>query len=111
MGKDLKSSMNRALQHAIDKGLLTKSDEWEVSGLLHSIIHLPGQCSPRLRGLGGRSIDEIPPSELKEASKLVLAENDVAVGSEEHLRHVLSLYGLKRLTDHTRDRLLQAIGE
>jgi hypothetical protein len=59
MGKDLKRSMNRALQQAINKGLLTKSDEWEVGGLLHSIIHLPDRCSPRLRNLGGRTVDEM----------------------------------------------------
>jgi len=110
MGRELKGAMNRALQRALNKGLITKSDEWQVGGLLYSIIHLPGRDAPRLRDLGDRTIDEVPPSEILEVSKFVLSENDVEVGSEEHLRHILRLYGLKRLTKHTREKLLQVVG-
>ncbi len=109
MGKDLKSMMNRSLQHVINQNLIVKEDEWNLGGLIYSIIRLPEQASPCLRELGGRTIDEIPPSEIKEASKLVLSKNDCSAGSEEHLREILNLYGLKRLTDHTREKLLQAI--
>lgn len=108
MGKDLKGMMNRALQHAINKKFIVKEDEWGLGGLLYSIIRLPGQVTPRLRELGGRTIDEIPPSEIKEASRLV-PSNDYSANSEEHLREILNVYGLKRLTEHTRDKLRQAI--
>lgn len=110
MGKDLKQRMNRALQHAIDEKRVIKEDEWGLGGLLYTIIRLPKQHSPQLRELGNRTIEQIPPSEIVEASKLVqYRNNDVVPGSEEHLRLILDLYGLKRLTENTREKLLQAI--
>lgn len=111
MGKDLKQRMNRALQHAITEKRVLKDDEWGSGGLLYTIIRLPNQDSPQLRELGNRTIEQIPPSEIVEASRLVQYRNsDVVPGSEEHLRLILDLYGLKRLTENTRKRLLQAIG-
>lgn len=111
MGKDLKKHMNQALQHAINQKRVISDDEWGVGGLLYTIIRLPEQHSPQLRELGNRTIEQIPPSEIMEASRLVHYNNiDVVDGSEEHLRLILDLYGLKRLTENTKKRLLQAIG-
>lgn len=111
MGKELKRLMNHALQHAIDNLGVIKDDELSSGGLLYSIVRLPENSTPRLRTLGGRTIDEIPLVELRAASKLILIEEKLVVGSEEHCRAILNLYGLKRLTDHTKDRLIQAIQE
>ncbi|MBC8206405.1 MAG: DUF4011 domain-containing protein [Kiritimatiellaeota bacterium] len=111
MGKDLKRLMNRALQHAIDNLGVIKDDELGSGGLLYSIVRLPENSTPRLRTLGDRTIDEIPLVELKAASNLILTEEKLVVGSEEHCRAILNLYGLKRLTDHTRETILSAINK
>lgn len=109
MGKDLKKHMNQALQHAIDKKLVLHRDEWDSSGLIYSIVRLPEQDASRLRTLGDRTIDEIPPSEIQEASIHVLSKNNTLPEGDEHLRLILNLYGLKRLTIHTQDKLFQAL--
>lgn len=110
MGKDIKKLMNRALQFAINEKFVIKEDEWGLGCLLYTIIRLPEQHSPQLRELGNRTIEQIPPSEIIEASKHVYFRNsDVIAGSEEHLRLILDLYGLKRLTENTRKKILQAI--
>jgi very-short-patch-repair endonuclease len=111
MGKDLKKLMNRALQHTIKSGTIRSVDEWESGGLLYTIIHIPGQKMPNLRELGGRTVDEIPPSEINEASQFVLKQHQVEFGCSEHIRLILNVFGLKRLTAHTQEKLLQAISK
>lgn len=109
MGKDLQKLMNRALQQAIRSKLVIKVDECGTGGLLYSIIRKPWQASPRLRTRGDRSIDEIPPSEIRMASKYLESAHSFINGSEEHMRHILSFYDLKRLTDHTREFLSKVL--
>jgi hypothetical protein len=109
MGKDLRSLMNRALQCAVNRNAVIKEDEWNSGGSLNSIIRLPEQDAVRLRTSGGRIIDEIPPSEIRATSDRILAESSLIRESEEHLREILSFYGLKRLTEHTREKILQAL--
>ena len=67
MGKDIRSLMNRALQSAVNRNAVIKEDEWNSGGSLYSIIRLPDQDTVRLRTSGGRTIDEIPPSEIQTA--------------------------------------------
>ena len=109
MGKDIRSLMNRALQSALNRNAIIKEDEWHSGGSLYSIIRLPEQDAVRLRTSGGRTIDEIPPSEMRSASDRILSGSRIIRESEEHLREILNFYGLKRLTDHTREQLLHAL--
>ena len=109
MGKDLQKLMNRALQQAIRSNMVIKVDECGTGGLLYSIIRKPWQASHRLRTRGYRSIDEIPPSEIRVASKYLEYAHSFINGSEEHMRYILSFYDLKRLTDHTREFLLKVL--
>lgn len=109
MGKDIRSLMNRALQSAVNCNAIIKEDAWNCGGSLYSIIRLPEQSEVRLRTCGGRTIDEIPPGEIRTASDKVLSASKITRESEEHLREILNFYGFKRLTDHTREKILQAL--
>ena len=109
MGKDLRKLMRKALQLAIRRKQILKIDEWETGALMDTIIRMPDQPEMRFRTLGARTIDEIPPRELKRASEIIHAMNHVSDGSEEHLRLILGMYGLKRLTTHTRKKIQQAL--
>jgi len=109
MGKDIRSLMNRALQSAVKLNAIIKKDEWNSGGSLYSIIRLPDQDTIRLRTSGGRTIDEIPPSEIQTASDRIFSDSRIIHESEEHLREILNFYGLKCPTDHTREKLLQAL--
>ncbi|MBN2784302.1 MAG: DUF4011 domain-containing protein [Pontiellaceae bacterium] len=109
MGKDIRSLMNRALQSAVNRNAVIKEDEWNCGGSLYSIIRLPEQDAVRLRTGGGRTIDEIPPGEIRAVSDRILSASNLIRESEEHIREILNFYGLKRLTEHTRDKILLAL--
>ena len=110
MGKDLKDLMNQALLEGVNNELLLRKDEWRTGGLLHSIIRCPHQSATVLRTAGDRSVEEIPPSEIRAAACYVLS-GTMQHGDEEHLRAILALFGLKRLTEKTREKLVQAVGD
>ena len=98
MGHELKSTMNKALAHAIRQGRVVSEDEAAKSGLLFTVVRVSG-CPPiRLRSRGPRSFEEIPPSELKALAQYLVERHRFAFGSEEHLRAVLECFDLKRLT-------------
>ena len=111
MGKSLKSLMNKALQHAIrqDQALIT--DEWEVGGLVRSIVRSPDSQPVVARERGPRGFDQIPPSELQLVASLVRIgrEDELEHGSEEHLRAVLKAFDLRRFTKGIRITLLEVL--
>jgi hypothetical protein len=98
MGHELKRTMNKALAHAIRQGRVVSEDEGGKGGLLFSVVRVKGTPPITLRSRGPRSFEEIPPSELQLVAKYMLQRHSVARGSDEHLRAVLELFDLKRLT-------------
>jgi hypothetical protein len=58
---------------------------------------------------GDRSLEEIPLGELYAITQLVVTTAKVDVGSEEHLRAILEVLELKRLTSNAEGILKQAI--
>ncbi len=102
MDKKLKKKMNKAMQCAIDQGLVVKEDELNKGGLLHCIMRSRGVPPIRFRERGPRQIDEIPPSELRVAALITKSTTRFPSASDEHLRAVLDFYGLSRLTNNAR---------
>jgi hypothetical protein len=98
MGRDLRSSLNKALQLAARQGRVTLEDELGRHGLLFSVVRIKDSPPVRLRSGGQRSLEEIPPSELQAAARLLSLELGLRSGSDEHLRAVLHHFGLVRLT-------------
>ena len=100
MGRNLKRRMNRALQHALRRGLVETEDEWSVGGSVRIIVR--SRYSPPViaRQRGPRRFDEIPPSELQLVARQVRLgrEDELEFDSDEHLRAVLKAFQLQRLT-------------
>jgi len=91
--------MDRALKSLIGEGDLIAVDELGDADddLSRYILRVPGQAAARIRSLGDRSFDEIPPSEIAELTLEIRVDRDL-IGQEQLTREILSFYGLKRLT-------------
>ena len=89
--------MNRAMQYAIKHNKIESEDEWGKGGLIYSIVRIKNSAPVKLRELGSRIFDEVPPSELQVVSHIIKRKNE-ELSDEEHLRAVLNFYSLKRLT-------------
>ena len=110
MGHELKSSMNKALAHAIRLGRVVSEDEAATGGQLFSVVRLKGSPPIRLRRRGPRSFDEIPPSELQVVARYLAERGGLPFGSEEHLHAVLEAFDLVRLTRQVGKTLQQILG-
>lgn len=109
MGHELKSTMNKALAHAIRQGRLVSENEATDRGLLFSVVRVNGSPPIRLRTRGPRSFEEIPPSELQVVAVYVAERHGFSLGTDEHLRAVLECFDLKRLTTQVGTALLEIL--
>lgn len=109
MGHELKSTMNKALAHAIRQDRLESEDEANHGGLLFSVVRVKGRPPINLRSGGRRSFDEIPPSELQVVAVFLAERHGFSSGSDEHLRAVLERFDLKRLTTQVSTTLLKIL--
>ncbi|MCS7482052.1 AAA domain-containing protein [Umezawaea endophytica] len=95
--------LNKAIAQAVREGRLLEDNPLGESGVKPRTYRLPGQPEVRMRHVGPRSFEEVPPSELAALLHLV-AERDGQRGEEALQRAVLELLGLKRLTDNVKNR-------
>jgi hypothetical protein len=109
LGGELKSAMNKALAKAIQEGRVVSENEPGKSGLIYSTIRIKGTAAIKLRTRGPRSFDEIPPGELRAAATSIFEATTMQWGSDEHLRAILELFDLKRMTAQVRARLLEIL--
>ena len=109
LGPELKSTMNKALSSAIRQGNVISENEPGVSELLFSTVRSKGSPPTRLRCRGPRTFEEIPPAELRAASKLVSETLHLEPGTDEHLRAILEYFDLKRLTAQVGTTLLEIL--
>ena len=109
MGHELKSTMNKALAHAIRQGRVVHEDEAAKGGLLYSVVRVKGSPPIKLRSRGPRSFEEIPPSELQVVATYLAERHGFSSGSDEHLRAVLECFDLKRLTTQVGTTLLEIL--
>jgi hypothetical protein len=109
MGHELKSTMNRALAHAIRQGRLVSENEANERGLLFSVVRVSGSPPIRLRNREPRSFEEIPPSELQVVAIYLAERHGFSSGTDEHLRAVLECFDLKRLTTQVGTTLLEIL--
>jgi hypothetical protein len=98
MGHELKSSMTKALVHAMRQGRVASEGEVTERDPLFSVVRVNGSPPIRLRTRGPRSFEEIPPSELNALARCLAERDGLSFGSEEHLRAILEWFDLKRLT-------------
>lgn len=91
--------LNRVLRAMIEAGEVVAVDEFGDGDLDPRllVVRLPDQPAVRLRDLGDRAFNEIPPSEIATRIAEIRDGRDL-IGKEELTREVLGQYGLKRLT-------------
>jgi hypothetical protein len=109
LGGELKSAMNKALAAAIQQGRVVSENEPGKTGLIFSTVRSKGSPPVKLRCRGPRTFEEIPPGELRAAGRRLLETLGLESGSDEHLRAILELFELKRLTTQVGTRLLETL--
>ena len=109
MGGPLKRTMNKALQHAIQKGQIISEDESEKGGLVYTIVRSASAPPVFVRERGPRNFEEIPPSELQLVARRLAKSSDLEPGSDAHLRAILDFFNLKRLTVQVGTALLEIL--
>jgi very-short-patch-repair endonuclease len=109
MGREIKRTMNKAMQTMVRRDCLVIEDEWHTGGFVHGIARIAGTPPIVLRKTGPRAFEEIPPSELLVASHLAITDSPLVKGSDGHLHAILEMFELKRLTTQTRTKLSEII--
>ncbi len=97
VGRNVRISLEQALNHLITKRMVVAHDELENPDDDNPVLCLSTQPEAILRTRGPRSLEEIPPSEIALLMRLINKE-DQWLGKEELYREVLSRYELSRLT-------------
>lgn len=108
VGRQIAKALNSAIHAAVRQGLLVTDNPLEESGVKPLTYRLADQPLARVRDLGPRTLDLVPPLELAE----VLTGCSEGTGWEEEellFRAVLDQYGLRRLTTNTTNRLRQIV--
>ena len=83
LGPVLRRRLNRALQHAIRRGLVVTEDEWNVGGLVRAIVRSTHSPPIFARRRGPRQFDEIPPSELHLVARQVCWSAKKSLSSDQ----------------------------
>jgi hypothetical protein len=109
LGDELKRTMNKAVAAAIQQGRVVSENEPGKTGLIFSTVRSKGSPPVRLRRRGPRTFEEIPPGELRAAGRRLSETLGLESGSDEHLRAILELFDLKRLTTQVGTRLLEIL--
>jgi len=102
---ELKKGFNRALYQGVQAGHLEGENELGEEGLLQMIVRVSGSPRVRPRPLGPRTIIEVPPSEIAWVMEQELSRNP-DISTDDLAYTTISHYGLKRLHESTRSRLL-----
>ncbi len=104
VGPQLARALNSAVTAAVRQGVLEVDNPLDQSGVRPLTYRLPGQPLVRLRRLGPRDLDDVPPRELA-ALMAGIARQQGWADEEMLFRSVLEHLGLKRLTGNVRHRL------
>ncbi|HDZ21635.1 hypothetical protein LCGC14_0315750 [marine sediment metagenome] len=101
--------LGRCMESAAARGEIELSDEYGNDELRDKIAHLAGSALVRMRPRGARKIEDIPPSELAEAMRILETKGDCGRDEEEVFRKTLDFFDLKRLTKRTQEILMVAL--
>jgi very-short-patch-repair endonuclease len=110
LGNELQSTMNRALSTAVGQGRVICENVTGQGGVLMSTVRLPGAPAVKARRRGPRSVDEIPPSELRAVAWRLSTALNLTAGCDEHLRAVIQAMDLPLMLSQV-SAMLAADGE
>jgi very-short-patch-repair endonuclease len=108
LGAKLKKRLKTGLEAAIKKHLIVAEDKDGPNRLLGAILTTPSSPLIRLRTRGPRTLEEIPPSEINFAAKILENATGYKIGSEELMRAVLEYFDLKRVTKKSKKAINDA---
>jgi len=109
LGGELRSTMNKALASAIRQGKIVSENEPGKVGLIYSTVRIKGSPPVKPRCRGPRTFEEIPPGELRYAGRYILETRNIEANSDQHLRAILEMFDLKRLTTQVGTALLEIL--
>ncbi len=109
MGHDLRDSLLGAVATLKRSNKILSHKYTEENDALSEIVWLQGSPAEVIRKRSDRSLEEMPLGELYSISQFVASVSKVEVGSEEHLRAILEVLDLKRLTSNAEGILKRAI--
>ncbi len=101
--------MNKALASAIRQGKIVSENEPGKVGLIYSTVRIKGSPPVKPRCRGPRTFEEIPPGELRYAGRYILETRNIEANSDQHLRAILEMFDLKRLTTQVGTALLEIL--
>jgi hypothetical protein len=103
VGKLIAKTLNSTITTAVRQGLLVADDPLGELGVKPRTYRLPDQPVVRVRELGPRPFEHVPPREL--ASVIARVADELGWGDEEAVyRATLERFGLKRLTANVHER-------
>ena len=108
VGKAIAQVLNSAIYRAEKRGLLVGDNPLGTSGVHSRTYRLPEQQEFKLRDLGPRTLDEVPPRELAEVMRRIRHDNPTA-DDEQVLRETLRLYDRVSLTQAARAVLVPVL--
>lgn len=104
VGKLIAKELNSAITRAERTGRIVSDNPLQRPGIKPKTFRLSDQPAVRLRTLGPRTLDEVPPAEIAAAMHVAQRDFD-AISDEEIMRHTLWLFGRKSLTQAVRDQM------
>jgi very-short-patch-repair endonuclease/superfamily I DNA/RNA helicase len=109
MGHELRDSLIQAANSLKNSGRISSHKYIVSDDSLGEIIWVQGRPGELVRKRGERSLEEIPLGELHTIAQQVANFGNYRTGSEEHLRRVLEILDLKRLTTNAEEILKLAV--
>ena len=109
MGHQLRDSLLSAVDSLKGSGTLSSHKYKVDSDALSDVVWMQGTQAEIVRKRGDRSLEEIPLGELYAITQSVTPPNKAEIGSQEHLRAILEVLDLKRLTSNAEGILKQVI--
>lgn len=100
MGHELRDSLLAAVTSMKASGVLFSHNYKAHEDALSEVVWIQGAQAEVVRKRGDRSLEEIPLGELYAITQSVAFASNVEAGSEEHLRALLEILDLKRLTSN-----------
>jgi len=124
VGHNLRTKFNKAVYSAITSKKLLSDNELDEPGQLHVVVRMPETPKVMLRTRGNRDINDIPLREIALAMRQLAVEKKMfknllddikqdkskVAFCKEFFRETLCKFDLIRLTDHTQERLIKALG-
>lgn len=109
MGRNVRADLEKGLTYAISAKQIEKRQEALSNDLLQMVLRILGEGKDLLRERGDRTLDEVPPSEIRLAGEYAMLDDVFVEGSDEHCKRILEIFDTKRLTVNVKALIEEAL--